>query len=593
MVRSCLVGVALALTTLRVCGSLSGSTESLFRDAEELLVRLGSGPSEWDAAEVLLHEVLRADPRHVGATIDMGLIHGRRQHTDEAIRSYRRALSINPAHPSALNNLAVLLSAQPEPPSGEGSALELTLAAARLRPTNAKIVYNAAYRLVNAARPEDAAELYDAAIAALRGSAIASDLDDVALLSMLRAVLAPPTYSHVDEPRRWWDAAHAAADALLRAPPRALRTMEPVSLGTPPFGLTYTGLPHAALMRKFAALAWRAFPSLGAVSIERSGGGGAAALPPLGGRPRRKLVLGVVLERHRNTSPARLLLGPLSAIDRNVFELVLFPLALGPGNRAPRDRHTAALCALADRVASLPPANVDAARLVVNAHRVDALVYAAVGMSQLPYLLSFARLAPVQLVFGHGHPVPPGTPSVDYFLSSDLMEPPSRGQGSSSSALPAWEATQTTAQLVRFDTLTAALPSPMEEMDATPAGAVSRAQLGLPPRPAPVYACLQHSLKFHPRFDASLGAVLSADPSAVLLLLNSTGKVHRERWATNPRIAPHLARIVYLPVLPHAQFLALLRDVVSVSLECVASCAAMRRGVSRQARPPPSSRASI
>ena len=105
-------------------------------------------------------------------------------------------------------------------------------------------------------------------------------------------------------------------------------------------------------------------------------------------------------------------------------------------------------------------------------------------------------------------------------------------------------------------------------MAASAVGSVTRAQLGLPPRPAPIYACLQHSLKFHPRFDAALGAALSAAPDAVLLLLNSTAPLHRRRWATpTSSLAPHLDRIVYLPVLPHAEFLALLRDVVDVSLD--------------------------
>eukprot|EP00620_Florenciella_sp_RCC1587_P004372 CAMPEP_0182591772 /NCGR_PEP_ID=MMETSP1324-20130603/74556_1 /TAXON_ID=236786 /ORGANISM="Florenciella sp., Strain RCC1587" /LENGTH=75 /DNA_ID=CAMNT_0024809105 /DNA_START=1 /DNA_END=225 /DNA_ORIENTATION=- len=38
------------------------------------------------------------------------------------------------------------------------------------------------------------------------------------------------------------------------------------------------------------------------------------------------------------------------------------------------------------------------------------------------YLLSFSRLAPVQLVT-HGHPVTPGVPAIDYFVSYDAFEP--------------------------------------------------------------------------------------------------------------------------------------------------------------------------
>lgn len=554
------------LLLLFALAAAASSPEAEFVRAEELLTRAGSSPTHWDKAEVLLRGVLRVEPRHVGALIDMGLIHGRRQQSEKSIASYREALAIDPTHPSALNNLAVLLSAAPKQRRGggggadEGSALELMLAAARLRPANAKICYNAAYRLINAARAEEGVAIYDRAIDALTAQGGAQAADDAALLSILRAAVAPPTYRNALEPQRWWQSAHAATDALLRQPRRALRSATPLSLGTPPFGLTYTGLPHAALMRKFALLALRAFPGLAAVSplLAPSPPAAAAALP----RARKRLTLGVVLERHRNTSPARLLLGPLSTLDRSRFELIVLPLAVGAGNRAPRDRHTQRLCDLADRVVELHATDVDSARNVISAEAFDGIIYAAVGMSQMPYLLSFARLAPVQIVFGHGHPVPPGTPGVDYWVSSDLFEPTQVSKGG------AIGTTDASSQLVRFDTLSAALESPAAEMAASAVGSVTRAQLGLPPRPAPIYACLQHSLKFHPRFDAALGAALSAAPDAVLLLLNSTAPLHRRRWATpTSSLAPHLDRIVYLPVLPHAEFLALLRDVVDVSLD--------------------------
>ena len=43
-------------------------------------------------------------------------------------------------------------------------------------------------------------------------------------------------------------------------------------------------------------------------------------------------------------------------------------------------------------------------------------------MSQTIYFLAFARLAPVQIV-SFGHPETTGINTIDYFLSSTLLEP--------------------------------------------------------------------------------------------------------------------------------------------------------------------------
>ena len=45
--------------------------------------------------------------------------------------------------------------------------------------------------------------------------------------------------------------------------------------------------------------------------------------------------------------------------------------------------------------------------------------YTKVGLDPVAYFLSFARLAPVQMVWW-GHPDTSGVPSLDYFVSSDV-----------------------------------------------------------------------------------------------------------------------------------------------------------------------------
>ena len=85
-------------------------------------------------------------------------------------------------------------------------------------------------------------------------------------------------------------------------------------------------------------------------------------------------------------------------------------------------------------------------KLLAQAH-IDIIIFSEVGLDPLMYYISFARMAPVQLMY-IGHGVSPGhsgdinpTDTIDYFISSDLFEPdPDAFQMYSE-------------QLVRFETL--------------------------------------------------------------------------------------------------------------------------------------------
>ena len=106
---------------------------------------------------------------------------------------------------------------------------------------------------------------------------------------------------------------------------------------------------------------------------------------------------------------------PISRLPRDRFEVVL----VRPPTRR-RDAWSVAFEERADAVLDLPP-DPEQGKAALLAARLDALVFADVGMSFYTYLLAFGRVAPVQVAF-YGHPVTTGLRSVDYFVSSDLLE---------------------------------------------------------------------------------------------------------------------------------------------------------------------------
>ncbi|QTA91146.1 tetratricopeptide repeat protein [Desulfonema magnum] len=195
----------------------------------------------------------------------------------------------------------------------------------------------------------------------------------------------------------------------------------------------------------------------------------------------------------------------------------------------------------ADEVVDLPTEMKPAAEIIAG-HSLDVLFYPDIGMDSLTYFLAFSRLAPVQCVTW-GHPVTTGIPNMDYFISSELLEPPGAQDHYSE-------------QLVLLKRLPVYYYPP-ELPEEWP----SREKFGLP-HGYHLYICPQAPFKFHPDFDAALGAILRRDPRGLLILIEGHAFEH---WAkllldrfrkTFPDV---IDRVRFLKAMPTKDFLCLLR----------------------------------
>lgn len=120
----------------------------------------------------------------------------------------------------------------------------------------------------------------------------------------------------------------------------------------------------------------------------------------------------------------------------------------------------------------------------ILADKLHLLLYPEIGMNRLAVRLSSLRLAPVQCV-SWGHSTTSGLPTMDYFLSSDLME-------------PADAANHYSETLIRVPNLGVYYPPP--EIETNGGG---RAELGLK-EGAVLYLCLQSLFKYLPQHDELL-----------------------------------------------------------------------------------------
>jgi uncharacterized protein (TIGR03032 family) len=258
-------------------------------------------------------------------------------------------------------------------------------------------------------------------------------------------------------------------------------------------------------------------------------------LTPTGtARHRERPRIGFISAYFRDHTIGRLNLGRVQHLDPERFETVVLSASTS------HDPIAQAYEQAAERFVHLPRDPATARRMVAE-QQLDLLFFTDVGMDALTYTLAFSRMAAVQCVTW-GHPVTTGSPAIDYFLSSALLEMPAAGA-------------HYTEQLVLPPSLCTYYhrPGRPAELDG------ARARLGLSPD-THVYACPQTLFKLHPEFDPLLAAILRGDPDGELVLIQGRSSAWTEQLAERlRRTMPDVVdRIRWLAPLPRPAFLELL-----------------------------------
>jgi len=333
---------------------------------------------------------------------------------------------------------------------------------------------------------------------------------------ILAATQLPLVYESAADVDRWRQRLNDQLDALLAEGVVAnIDTRPPV----PIFSLPHQGFNDLEIQRKYTRL-FRAPP-----------------IPPDAWQPRAggKIRVGFLSSYFSQHTIGKLFRGIIMGLSRDDFHITLFSVGQHDDSVG-RD-----LAASADRYVvlsrDLPPAR---RRILENS--VDALVFTDIGMDATTYALAFSRLAPVQCATW-GHPETTGLATIDYFVSSDLME-------------SAEAAAHYSERLVRLPSLTipfhrSELPPQSEPID--------RAAFGLHPN-ARLYACPQSIYKFHPDFDAALAGILRRDPDGQIVLIRwaypqADGLLRRRFARTMPDVAD---RIVFIRRLQQPEFMQFL-----------------------------------
>ena len=490
-----------------------------------------------DEAERLCNLLCKANPRDANAMVTMAMIHDRRGQPAETEKWLLKALAMDPnlgiAHfnlgrvramrgdysgaaqsftqaqrlnPQVLDTY-VLLGEVYSRMNDTAGAVEQLRAAARIAPTRADIRYRLALALYQDERVADAIEALHEALAmhprladAYRllyfihyeegryeeardsyGKLLSFARDDGAQIR--HATMAPIIMRSEEEIDEFRESMMRNIDALLE---ETLRVNNPVEeIRHTNFQLAYHGRNDRVLQTRLAELYLHACPSLAYESP-----GIESTLKDIGHRRIRIGFISNYLGKHSIGKAAR---GLIAKLPRDRFQVTAFFL------NKPGDSVARFIEEKADR-SVIVGNDLAEARRRIEEEKVDILFYQDIGMEPVTYFLAFSRLAPVQCTY-FGHPVTTGIPNMDYFISTDMHEPPEMEDHYSERL-----------KLLRG----VAAPSYCYRRDVPPLD-TSHDRFGFG-ADEHLYFCPQTLYKFHPAIDKLFADILRSDPAGRIVL---------------------------------------------------------------------------
>lgn len=247
----------------------------------------------------------------------------------------------------------------------------------------------------------------------------------------------------------------------------------------------------------------------------------------------RKIRIGFISAFFCSHTITRLNEGLIRLMDRRIFEVIIFIPA-----STRRDNTTVQLLKYSDQTVSLPH-DIQEASQMIYCSKCHILHYCDIGMDPWTYFLAFTKSAPIQST-SWGHPDTSGIETIDYFISSSLIEPDHAQE-------------DYTEKLICFRNPPTFFEMPMDIESIEPLN--FQHQLGLC-RNSHIYLCPQSLFKITPHFDDILAGILRADHLAEIIFIEGSSpnwqKLLVLRWGKISGF--DLSRVHFLPRMDRGKF---------------------------------------
>ncbi len=421
------------------------------------LLYLGRG--EWEPALIAFRQALQSRPDFAEAFAALGMSWCRQDRFDEAIVCLEQALAINPRLADAYLNMGIVLQ--------------------------------------KTGHYEQGLAHYRSALECNPGCAPAR------WLSLLSLPMVYDSQSSIDHCRRRFsrNLNHLIATTPLKTKPQQQSALDGIRTTTN-FFLQYQGRDDLAFQKTYGGFVHRVMAANYPQWARKRG------MPAFA--PDRKIRIGYVSTYMCAHTVGLFLWGWLQNHDKSAFQIQCYHVGHN------RDAVTERIRLHAHRFHYFE-GQLEAAARQIESDQLHILVYTDIGMNPITLQLAALRLAPIQCK-GWGHPVTTGLPTMDYYLSSDLMEPEGADRHYSEA-------------LVRLPNLALYFAPP--QLPAAPKG---RQELGIDTDRF-VYLSSQSIFKYLPQHDDIYPRIAQAVPRACFVFLANQSPSATEKFRNRLRDA--------------------------------------------------------
>ena len=402
-----------------------------------------------EEAEATYKKAIAANPEHFGSYLNLGNVLMERHQVDEAFETYEKALQLKPRDPDILNNLGVALDAKNDPAQAalyygyayyrKGQYQEAIDQYQQFLETQVGDVdfYNALANCHTSLNQyEEAIETYQAGIKlypqaaelyfwqagvlrdfgrtqeAIAFATEASRLiPDNLLLKLVPQFLLPVIYETEEEIESCRHRFTQGLEDLIQqtsldTPEARKSALRAVGGGTN-FYLQYQGKDDLELQKQYGQFVHQVMAANFPQWVQ--------PLPPPHRSQNPRIRVGYISNCMRGHTVGKLMLGWIRNCNHQEFEVYCYYID------PKKDTLTQQFQLHSDTFHHIPD-DLEAVCKQIVSDQLDILVFLDIGMYPQITQMAGLRLAPIQCTTW-GHPITSGSPTIDYFLSSELMEP--------------------------------------------------------------------------------------------------------------------------------------------------------------------------
>ena len=262
-------------------------------------------------------------------------------------------------------------------------------------------------------------------------------------------------------------------------------SVEKDAIDPPIFNISYDQYENLELNKKIVNLYRKFYPQLNQdLSHEKKN---------------KKIKIGFFSEFFSNHTIGKLYKGIIFKLDNSKFEVYVFHSENTKKSPIFEEFLSAEIDLNIKNI--ILPKNFDKKIEIINKENLDIAFFPEIGMSTEFYFLSYVRLAKKQIT-SWGHPITSGNNSIDYFLSSKLLETDNAQKKFSE-------------KLILFEHLPMYFYKPKINKTLSKEEMIKRN----------IYFCSQTLIKVHPNFDEIINKILTKDKKAKIFFIQDKSKI--------------------------------------------------------------------